>query len=221
MKGMFTMSDWLKANKMYLLLGVLIAAALAIYYFMPAYAEREKNNLTEWEDSAELILQEENLETSQEKAEEKETMVIDVKGAVVKPGVYEAQSGDRVIDLIQLAGGLQENADQNQINFAMKVEDEMVLYLPVIGEEEKHNNGGTTPNFGSFAATSSDNGKVNLNTATESELQTLTGIGPAKAAAIIEYRDTNGPFKEIEQLKEISGIGDKTFEKLKEEISVR
>ena len=215
------MSDWLKANKMYLLLGVLIAAALAIYYFMPAYAESEKNNVTEWEDSAELIPQEENLETSQEKAEEKETMVIDVKGAVVKPGVYEAQSGDRVIDIIQLAGGLQENADQNQINFAMKVEDEMVLYLPVIGEEEKHNNGGTTPNFGSFAATSSDNGKVNLNTATESELQTLTGIGPSKAAAIIEYRDTNGPFKEIEQLKEISGIGDKTFEKLKEEISVR
>ena len=97
----------------------------------------------------------------------------------------------------------------------------MVLYLPVIGEEEKHNNGGTTPGFGSFAATSSDNGKVNLNTASESELQTLTGIGPSKAAAIIEYRDTNGPFKEIEQLKEISGIGDKTFEKLKEEISVR
>ena len=214
------MSDWLKANKMYLLLGVLIAAALAIYYFMPVHAENEKNKATEWEDSAELILQEENPETLQEKAEEKETMMIDVKGAVVKPGVYEAQSGDRVIDIIHLAGGLLENADQNQINFAMKVEDEMVLYLPVIGEENQ-NSEGAAPNFGSFAASSPDNGKVNLNTASESQLQTLTGIGPSKATAIIEYRDTNGPFKEIEQLKEISGIGDKTFEKLKDDITVR
>jgi len=155
------------------------------------------------------------------KAEEKEIMVVDVKGAVVKPGVYEAQAGDRVIDIIQMAGGLLDNADQNQINFAMKVADEMVLYLPVIGEESNSNGEASTPNFSSFAGSSSDNGKVNLNTASESELQTLTGVGPAKAAAIIEYRNTNGPFKEIEQLKEISGIGDKTFEKLKEEITVR
>jgi competence protein ComEA len=221
MKGMFIMLDWLKANKMYLLLGVLIAAALAIYYFMPVHAKNEKNNAMEWEDSSELLLQEEKLETAQKEAEEKETMVVDVKGAVVKPGVYEAQTGDRVIDIIHLAGGLLENADQNQINFAMKVADEMVLYLPVIGEEDHHNSEGTAPNFGSFTASTSDNGKVNLNRASESELQTLTGVGPSKAAAIIEYRDTNGPFKEIEQLKEISGIGDKTFEKLKEEITVR
>ncbi len=215
------MSDWLKANKMYLLLGVLIAAALTIYYFMPVQAKNEKNNPIEWEDSAELLLQEEKLETAQKEAEEKEIMVVDVKGAVVKPGVYEAQAGDRVIDIIQMAGGLLDNADQNQINFAMKVADEMVLYLPVIGEESNSNGEASTPNFSSFAGSSSDNGKVNLNTASESELQTLTGVGPAKAAAIIEYRNTNGPFKEIEQLKEISGIGDKTFEKLKEEITVR
>lgn len=215
------MLEWLKANKMYLFLGVLIVAALVIYYFMPVHKENEKNIATEWEDSTELLMQEEKIESLQKIEESREeTMMVDVKGAVVKPGVYEAQSGDRVIDIIHMAGGLLENADQNQINFAMKVSDEMVLYLPKIGEEE-HNSEGTAPNFGSFTASSSENGKVNLNTASESELQTLTGIGPSKAAAIIEYRDKNGAFKEIEQLKEISGIGDKTFEKLKENITVR
>lgn len=153
-------------------------------------------------------------------AEEKETVLVDVKGAVVHPGVYEAQAGDRVIDLIESAGGLLENADKNQINFAMKVVDEMVLYLPAIGEETS-SDAGTSLALATSYPSSANDGKININTAAQSELETLTGIGPSKAEAIIEYRETNGPFKEIEQLMEISGIGEKTFAKLKEEIKVR
>nr|WP_286181287.1 helix-hairpin-helix domain-containing protein [Bacillus sp. ISL-37] len=138
----------------------------------------------------------------------------DIKGAVVNPGVYEINEGGRVIDLIELAGGLAKDADPAAINFALYVQDEMAIYVPRIGE----NVSAALPVQVGEAA---GNGTVNLNSAGSSELQTLPGIGPAKAEAIIEYRETNGPYKSIEDLKEISGIGDKTFEKLKDLISVK
>lgn len=214
------MTDWIKANKMYLFVGVLIIAALAIYYFMPAEQENAINADSQWEEGAAEPLKEQKEKEAAVNQAKPETIMVDVKGAVVNPGVYEAKIGDRVIDIIQLAGGLLENADKNQINFAMKVADEMVLYLPVLGEQSVENKS-EAPVTGSFATASSDEGKVNLNTASETELQTLTGIGPSKAAAILEYRETNGRFREIEQLMEISGIGEKTFEKLKEEVTVK
>ncbi|MBB6445958.1 helix-hairpin-helix domain-containing protein [Bacillus benzoevorans] len=215
------MTDWLKANKMYLFVGVLIIAALAIYYFMPAKPENAEPADSGWEEDAAEPLKEEQGQETAAAPVEPEMIMVDVKGAVVNPGVYEAKPGDRVIDIIHLAGGLLENADKNQINFAMKVTDEMVLYLPQLGEQTIENNS-ETPAIGAAAALgSSDEGKVNLNTASEEELQTITGIGPSKAAAIIEYRETNGHFQEVEQLMEISGIGEKTFEKLKEEVSVK
>ena len=144
---------------------------------------------------------------------------VDVKGAVTSPGVYEAFDGERVLNLVERAGGLLESADKNNINFAMKVVDEMVLYIPVVGEQ----NSSLTDlgAVGSLQEETTTDGKINLNSATELDLQTLPGIGPSKAAAIMEYRDTNGPFKSVEDLMEISGIGEKTFEKLKEHIAVR
>ena len=125
-----------------------------------------------------------------------------------------------MIDIIEKAGGLLDSADKNNINFAMKVVDEMVLYIPAIGEQNPID-GWCQRLSGSLQEGSTADGKINLNSATESELQTLPGIGPSKALAILEYRETNGSFKTIEDLMEISGIGEKTFEKLKEHIIVR
>ncbi|CAM3815608.1 helix-hairpin-helix domain-containing protein [Mesobacillus zeae] len=142
-------------------------------------------------------------------------MMADIKGAVRKPGVYNIRSGDRMADLVEKAGGVTEDAETAAINFAMKVTDEMAVYIPRKGEES------IMPAPGGEASPQGGGGQqVNLNTATETELDTLPGIGPAKAAAIIEYRETNGPFKSTEGLKEISGIGDKTFEKLASQITV-
>ncbi|MBS8264978.1 competence protein ComEA [Mesobacillus boroniphilus] len=141
-------------------------------------------------------------------------MMADIKGAVVNPGVYEIHEGGRVVDLIERAGGLVEDADTAAINFALYVQDEMAIYVPRIGENVE----AALPVKAGEAA---GKGTVNLNSAQSSELQTLPGIGPAKAEAIIEYRESNGPYKSIEDLKEISGIGDKTFEKLKDLISVK
>ncbi|RSD24155.1 hypothetical protein EJA10_19820 [Mesobacillus subterraneus] len=164
-----------------------------------------------------MVTEEETQPMGKIENEEKLPIILmaDIKGAVANPGVYQVQEGDRVVDLIQLAGGLTKEADPATLNFAMHVHDEMVVYVPRMGEQVVE------------AVTQSTGGQpqgkdtVNLNTAGKDVLETLPGIGPSKAEAIIKYRETNGPFKKIEDLKEISGIGEKTFEKLKDLISVK
>lgn len=141
-------------------------------------------------------------------------VIVDVKGAVARPGVYEVDEGSRVIDVIEKAGGILENADVNQINFAETLKDEMVVYVPKIGEEM--NQSQTVSSSGA-----SHNDKIRINYATSEELQKLTGIGPSKAEAIISYREENGPFQVEEDLLNVSGIGQKTFEKIKDEITVK
>ncbi|MFJ7746250.1 helix-hairpin-helix domain-containing protein [Peribacillus sp. NPDC097295] len=153
-------------------------------------------------------------------------MKVDVKGAVQAPGVFTAQAGDRVIDLIAEAGSFTEKADKDKVNLAQLVEDQMVIYVPKKGEEGAEIQGAvpaTVPNGSTETggAAGSPGGQVNLNTATQADLETLSGIGPSKATAILEYRDSIGNFKQVEDLKNVSGIGDKTFEKLKESISVQ
>lgn len=145
---------------------------------------------------------------------------IDVKGAVQLPGVFIADDGDRVIDLIDDAGGFHPDADRDKVNLAQLVEDQMVIYVPKIGEEAETLPQNAAATVSGAAAGGNEDGMVNLNTATETELMTLTGVGPSKAAAIIEYREKS-PFQSIEDLKNVSGIGDKTFEKLQDSITIK
>ncbi|WP_432355191.1 helix-hairpin-helix domain-containing protein [Sporosarcina sp. A2] len=144
-------------------------------------------------------------------------IVIDVKGAVLHPNVYTLQEGQRLIDAITAAGGYTQHADSRHLNHAERLSDEAVIYVPVIGEE--------LPDFQQHTETTetsdSSTNLVNLNLADESQLQTLTGIGPAKAAAIIKYRTEQGAFQKIDDLKKVSGIGEKTFEALSDSISVK
>ncbi|WP_102274499.1 helix-hairpin-helix domain-containing protein [Cytobacillus massiliigabonensis] len=207
------MIEWIKNNKQVALGGIIVILAGAYFLLKPA---AEESNVLDKEE--EWLTSEGTVNEKIEEDEEVEVIVIvDVKGAVNKPGVYEAEAEDRVIDMINKAGGLKESADEAKINFAIRVEDEMVIYVPEKGEETEQE-GSVSMVMG---GTDQKDGKVNINTADETELQTLTGIGPAKAAAIIDYREKNGPFKVIEDLKLISGIGEKSFEKLKEQIKVK
>ena len=150
--------------------------------------------------------------------ETQQSIYVDVKGAVRAPGLYELSENERILDAIQLAGGYTEEANTNAINHAQKVEDEMVIYVPKIGEEVTELTEALTVTASSDSKNS--NGKINLNKASADELTGLPGIGPQKAQAIIAYRDENGRFRSIEELKNVSGIGEKTFEKLKELIEV-
>ncbi|MFS0644162.1 helix-hairpin-helix domain-containing protein [Siminovitchia sp. 179-K 8D1 HS] len=150
-----------------------------------------------------------------------EPMYVDVKGAVKTPGLYRVEEGDRMIDAITLAGGLTDKADEKQLNFAQKVHDEMVIYVPEKGEKPEDYPQTGQQSGGSQAASGQEGGKVNINKADASQLETLPGIGPAKAKAILDYREQQGGFKQEEDLKNVSGIGEKTFEKLQDSITVR
>lgn len=138
------------------------------------------------------------------------TLMIDIKGQVVSPGVYELPAGSRMQDAVQAAGGFTTEADSRAINLALVVVDETSLYVPAIGEEI------TLPAASSQTASASGGGLVNINLASETELMELPGIGPSKAAAILAYREEIGRFKTPEELTEVTGIGDKTFEQLKD-----
>lgn len=156
-------------------------------------------------------------ETPPEPAAEK--VFVDMKGAVKHPGVYELKTGDRLLDAIEKAGGLEAEADNDQVNLAQKLEDEMVIYIPKKGEEPPEFNQPVTINSESVEKTESES-TININTATKEELMQLSGIGAVKAQNIINYREEQGSFKTIEELKEVSGIGERTFEQLKENIAV-
>lgn len=145
-------------------------------------------------------------------------ILVDVKGAVKHPGLYSLQEGDRLLDAVQKAGGYTEEADTRLLNHAQKLLDESVVYVPAMGEEP--------PAYSQPAATAvsatggTQTAQVNINTANETEFQTLPGVGPSKAAAIVQYREEHGAFKQLDDLKNVSGIGDKTFEKLESSITL-
>ena len=144
------------------------------------------------------------------------TVTVYVCGAVNRPGVYELPGGTRIVDAIDAAGGMDPSADHDYINQAMLLEDGAKVYVPTCEETEAAG----TLGVGADNASGSVTGKVNLNTADAAELMTLPGIGEAKAALIIEYRDQNGRFDSIEDIMKISGIKEGMFNKIKDRISI-
>lgn len=147
-----------------------------------------------------------------------EKMYVDIKGAIKKPGMYEVTSTMRVLNVIDLAGGLTNDADDKQINFSERLEDQMIIYVPKEGEEIPEIKVSDKKNENKSSSQSSD--KININQAEKDELMTLNGVGEKKAEKIIEYREENGSFKSVEDLKNVNGFGEKTFESLKESIIV-
>lgn len=170
---------------------------------------------------------------------------VDVKGSVVTPGVYELDSGSRVIDAINLAGGVADDANTNSLNLSKILKDENVIIVSSINDQDEKevvieyiieececpefNDACITDNnmvnYQTDSNTSeSDNSTVSsiisINSATSEQLQTLSGIGESKALAIIKYREENGNFKSVEEIMNVSGIGEALFEKIKDYITV-
>ena len=161
-----------------------------------------------------------------------ETIFIDIKGEIKYPGVYEMQLGDRVIDAVQMAGGFTDEATTDNVNLSKKLKDESVIIIPsylknydnitikndyeidsnddIVQSEETENDG----------KVESSSNLININTASVVELMSLDGIGESKAKAIIEYRDINGDFENILDIKNVSGIGESIYEKIKDNITV-
>lgn len=185
-------------------------------------------------------------EEEKEEIKDEESIInyfyVDVKGEVKKPGTYKIEEGKRVIDAITLAGGLTKSADTSANNLSMKVKDEMVIIIYsdseikdfetvkeketlVISNCNKENNNIVNDSCISDNLTSEDSYKTNntslvsINTASKEELMTISGIGESKAIAIIEYREKNGLFNDISDIKNVSGIGDSLYEKIKDYIT--
>ncbi len=147
-----------------------------------------------------------------------EVIYVDIGGGVVFPQVVQLPLDSRVEDAIQAAGGLLSNADVTSINRAAKLSDGEKIYIPIEGEEVSESIVSSTSS--STSTSSSSSGKININTATADELQELTGVGSVIANRIVVYRATYGAFSSIEDIKAVDGIGDKTYEKIKDSITV-
>lgn len=144
-----------------------------------------------------------------------EMIVVDVAGAVASPGIVRLPDGSRVDDAIAAAGGLRDDADTSSLNRAAKVADGVKVYVPAVGEASPVGDASTDAGVASVDA---GTGLVSINTATIDELQTLPGVGPSTAQAIVEDREQNGAFASVEDLMRVSGIGEKKFAKLKNSI---
>lgn len=136
-------------------------------------------------------------------------IIVDIKGAVQFPNTYIMKSTDRVKDVVIKANTL-NNADLTTINLSEKLKDQMYIYIPTIGEKVPE----TLSSHDDYEE------RINLNSAEAEQLQKLPGIGPSKAQAILDYRNTNGSFKDVNELKNVKGIGEKTIESLEEYISI-
>ena len=207
---------------------LIILVVIAYYYFYLRDTTEEISN------------QDLEVNNTQENNQTNETIVVHVSGAVNIEGIVELASGSRIANAIEKAGGIKENADMTDINLAYPLEDGMKIYIPTKEETEANKNNENTPaesyvtaasggvnskeatNSTSSSSTSDTTSKkVNINTATQEELDTLPGIGPSIASKIIDYREQNGKFNSIEEIKEVSGIGDAKYEKIKDSITIK
>ncbi len=178
---------------------VILTAALFVF-FKDSHADENKIIV---EDGATVDI------ASVESDVDKSEIVIDVSGAVNNPSVVKLPEGSRVYEALDAAGGLCENASVVSLNRASILNDGDKIYIPTKDEE-----------LIVLESSSSRSGVININKATAELLQTIPGIGPATAEKIIEFRNNNGPFRSIEELMDVNGIGEKTFEKMKEKLCI-
>lgn len=188
--------------KVMLVIAVIIVGVLLYLHNQ----DRDEGATIDWSSSAETLADGEVPDEIE--IIEEPFIMIDIKGAVQQPNVYQLPKGSRVYEAIKEAGGFTEGADERQLNLAQLLVDEMVVYVPTVGEE------GVDEAVAMGQTSTQEEGKIKINTADETELQQLPGIGPTKAEAIIAYREENGPFKEMNDLLNVSGIGIKSLEKL-------
>lgn len=149
-------------------------------------------------------------------------IIVHIVGCVKNPGIVEVKDGARIIDVIEKAGGITEDADISKVNLAYIVKDAQKIYVPSIYDDNniEYINTRNGDNVITNGNGSEDKGMININTSTQTELEQLPGIGPTTALKIINYRKENGEFKSIEEIKEIPGIGDAKFETIKNMIEV-
>lgn len=207
-------------NKDKIIIGLIIALAVVVgnNFVKNRSIDSLDNNLSLMDTDDDLLLENENQYQSEEEIEQIEQIKVHISGQINQEGVYEVNAGDRLDDLIKQAGGLSPDADSKSLNLAMKLEDQMKIYIPSVNEalDDK--------DISSYQLVSkpdsvSKEGIININTASKDELMTLPNVGEKRAQAIIDYRE-NKKFESIEEIKSVTGIGEKYYQSMKDLITV-
>ncbi|HEL2056061.1 TPA: helix-hairpin-helix domain-containing protein [Streptococcus suis] len=219
MNNIKTYIESLKEYKWQIALPAAAGLLMATFLIFSQPAKSDQTGLTDFPQTEQTSSsQEQTEETSTEVSEEPSQLVVDVKGAVEKPGLYTLEAGARVNDAVEAAGGLTSQADPKSVNLAQKLSDEAVVY--VASKDENISVVASTTASSAMSQEEKSTSQVNLNTATEADLQTISGIGAKRAADIIAYREANGGFKSVDDLNNVSGIGDKTMESIRPYVTV-
>ncbi|HEM2743132.1 TPA: helix-hairpin-helix domain-containing protein [Streptococcus suis] len=214
-----TYIEMLKEYKWQIALPAVAGLLLTTFLIFSQPAKSDQTGLTDLPQLEQTSNSSESVEeTSTEVSEEPSQLVVDVKGAVAKPGLYTLAAGARVNDAVDAAGGLTSQADPKSINLAQKLSDEAVVY--VASKDENISVVTSTTASSAMSQEEKNTSLVNLNTATEADLQTISGIGAKRATDIIAYREANGGFKSVDDLNNVSGIGDKTMESIRPYVTV-
>lgn len=211
------------------LLYKVITGVIFLVITFAVFVIKNNNSNDDWytaskENSTEETVSGSGIENSNDKS--MENIVVDIAGEVNQPSVYILPQGSRVYEGIDAAGGLTNEADTRTINLAAELYDGIKLYIPSKDEVDVMENRGevsienNTFGINTNVSSGTSNSLININTASKEELQRLPRIGPSMAEKIISYRNEYGRFKKKEELKNVSGIGEKTYEKLMNMITV-
>lgn len=201
---------------------IIIGVCIIILIIGISYAildNNYSNDTYNFDDIKQDNMQESNI-ISDEPINQKKNIMIHITGQVNFPGIINLEEGSRIIDAIESAGGLTESADLSSVNLAYELQDAQKIYIPSVNDLNEINviqeNGSNV-----LLDDISKKLKININKATESELQNLDGIGLSTARKIVQYRNENGDFKKIEDLKNVPGIGDSKFSNIKDQICTK
>lgn len=216
-------------KRQYFIIGAVVLGLIFFFKKEDTKQDDSANLLSEkTEQSSNSSFSASNQSSSAQSVSQSKTVTCDISGAVKHQGVYTLKTGARIQELIEAAGGAKQNAQLKAVNRAVMLKDQDKIHIPYKGEKvENASNssstgaGTTTANESTSGESTQNNGeKVNLNTASAADLQKLNGIGQKKAEQIIAYREQNGQFKKIEDLMQVSGIGEKTFAALKDQLAL-
>nr|WP_263313122.1 helix-hairpin-helix domain-containing protein [Mammaliicoccus sp. Marseille-Q6498] len=216
MEAFKKIKNWCTQNYQYVLIGI-IALFVVFKLFFGSETEQDNKEIIAKDETKSEQIQNSDVQeptTKQNKSEiEVKDVIVDIKGAVQFPKTYEMKSTDRINDVLKKAQ-IKDNADLSKLNLSEKLKDQMYIYVPVQGEH-------TTNHIGNQDLNNNNNKvEVDINSATKEQIQKIPGIGPSKADAIIQYRESKGEFKSIDDLKKVKGFGEKTVDALKEYIVV-
>ena len=219
-------------NKKKIIISIISIIILVILFIVYLILNNHEDNVLNWEEEIVMQniqseeIQENDISESSNEVVEEAKIVIHITGEVKKEGILYLEEGARIADAIKKAGGETEEADLTQVNLAYKLQDGQKIYIPNKNEKvstyitDNSGNNILTEGNNTQNGEKGGNEKVNINTANQSELDSLPGIGPSLAQRIIDYREENGAFKSIEELQNVKGIGNAKYEDIKNDVTI-